>query len=218
MKKSEIEIELLSPALAGSGVGFGAGIDADVVFDDFGMPFIPAKRLKGCLRDSVEEVREIFSLAGIVEDEIQIEKTFGKTGDERSAPVYFSNLCIEDYEQNYAWLRYFLKSEKYKSLIMPERILGAFTEIRRQTQIDDGVALDHSLRTIRVLRKGRRFSGEVHVERDDAHIQTTLLLACRNFRRFGTRRNRGFGEIRCTLRENGQPLFIDQKLEALCTA
>lgn len=222
MTTYQLELALLSPTLAGSGVGFGSGIDADVVFDDLGIPFIPAKRIKGCLRDAAEEVRELFEVAGISRDEIQIEKTFGKTGDEKSAPVYFSNFYLADYERHKEWLRYFAKakskSKEYKHFITPARILDTFTEIRQQTRIgDEGVALDHSLRTIRVLRNDLKFYGDVRIEENDERILNTLLLACRNFRRFGTKRNRGFGEIRCTLLRDGQPLSIDQKLEALCT-
>ncbi|MGH7453354.1 MAG: RAMP superfamily CRISPR-associated protein [bacterium] len=219
MKKYQLRIELLSPTLAGSGVGFGSGIDTDVVFDDLGLPYIPAKRLKGCLRDAAEEVREMFSLAGIKADQIQIENTFGETGNESAAPVYFSNLYLENHEQTQAWLRYFLKSNDYKHLVTSDRILDTFTEIRQQTKIDDGVAFEHSLRTIRVLRKGLKFCGEVRFESDDEHILNTLLLACLNFRRFGTKRNRGLGEVSCfLLNEEGQAQSIADTLEALCTA
>ncbi len=220
MKQYQLELELLSPTLAGSGVGFGAEINADVVFDDLGLPFIPAKRIKGCLRDAALEVQEMFEAAGIAREGLRIKDTFGRVGDKSSAPVYFSNLYLEDGAQNQAWLRYFTKAEKYKRFISPERILATFTEVRQQTQInDEGAAFDQSLRTIRVLRKGLKFYGEVYIENDDEDVLNTLLFACRNFRRFGTKRNRGFGEIRCALlTKEGRLLSIDQTLEALCTA
>jgi CRISPR-associated protein Csx10 len=220
MKEYQLDLELLSPTLAGSGVGFGAEINTDVVFNDLGMPFIPAKRLKGCLRDAALEVQEMFEAAGIAREELRIEDTFGRVGDKSSAPVYFSNLYLEGYAQNQAWLRYFTKAEKYKRFISPERILVTFTEVRQQTQInDEGAAFDQSLRTIRVLRKGLKFYGEVRIASDDEHILNTLLFACRNLRRFGTKRNRGFGEVRCTLlTKDGQFLSIDERVEDLCIA
>lgn len=220
MKKYSLKLELLSPTLVGSGVGFGASIDADVVFDELGLPFIPAKRVKGCLRDAAVEVKEMFTIAGIETGELQIEHTFGKPGSDTGAPVYFSNLTVEDDERNRAWLRYFVESESYKQFVTPERVLNALTEIRQQTQIgNDGVAFEHSLRTIRVLRKGMTFFGDVRIDSDDDSLLNTLLFACLNFRRFGTKRNRGFGEVRCSLfNSDGEPLSIDEKLEALCTA
>jgi CRISPR/Cas system CMR subunit Cmr4 (Cas7 group RAMP superfamily) len=62
MKTYTLKLTLLSPCLIGSGEGFGAVIDSDIVFDEFGIPYIPAKRIKGCLRDSAIEVCEMFKL------------------------------------------------------------------------------------------------------------------------------------------------------------
>lgn len=220
MKNHRLKLELLSPTLAGSGTGFGASIDTDVVFDDLGIPFIPAKRIKGCLRDAAREILDMFSLSGVETDDLQIELTFGEIGSESAAPVYFSNLYIGDSELNKAWLNYFVKSEDYKDIVTHERILNTFTEIRRQTRIgDDGVASEHSLRTIRVLGKGMAFFGDVHIQIEDEKILNTLLLACSNFRRFGTKRNRGFGEVSCSLiSKDGQLLSATKNLEVLCTA
>ncbi|MBI4854565.1 MAG: CRISPR-associated protein [Acidobacteria bacterium] len=217
MKNYILQLELLSPTLVGSGIGYGTNIDSDVVFDDSGIPFIPAKRIKGCLLDSIREVETLFSIADIEKSEIQIKQAFGKTGDENSALIYFSNLYIKDYEQNRAWLRYFLKSKNYKNIVTNEQILKTFTEIRQQTKIDNGgVAYEHSLRTIRVLNKGLTFYGNVEIRTDQEQITNTLLLACLNFRRFGTKRNRGFGEVKCLLFESGEVLSINKKLESLC--
>jgi len=216
MKEYSLRLELLSPTLAGSGLGFGASIDTDVVFDNLGIPYIPAKRIKGCLLDASRGVKEMFSLAGIRTDDLQIEHTFGESGSEHGAPVHFSNLYIKDYQLNKAWLNYFVKSKAYKNIVTPGRILDTLTEIRQQTRIgDNGIAFEHSLRTIRVLQKGTEFYGDVQVQLDNEEITNTLLLACLNFRRFGTKRNRGFGEVRCSLLSDGKALTIEEKLEVL---
>ncbi len=221
MKNYTLQLELLSPTLVGSGVGSGATIDSDIVVDDIGIPFIPAKRVKGCLLDAAREIEGIFSVAGIEKSDLQIEPAFGKPGNDTSAPIYFSNLYIKDYELNKTWLNYFLKSEAHKDLkdlVTYEQILKTFTEIRQQTKINNnGVAFDHSLRTIRVLQKGLTFYGDVQIKTDEEQIINTLLLACLNFRRFGTKRNRGFGEVRCSLLSAGEILSVSKKLEGLCT-
>lgn len=218
MKTYHLKLELLSPALAGSGEGYGAIIDSDIVFDDIGIPYIPAKRIKGCLLDSANEVKDMFTSAGIGFN-LPISNIFGDIGTEHSAPVYFSNLTIENYDQNKAWLKYYLKMGKYKNILSKENILECFTEIRQQTRIDetDGVAFEGSLRTSRLIRKGWTFTGEVVVEHPDQNILETLALACMNFRRFGTSRNRGFGEVRCTLLDGGNEISIQSRLEELCT-
>ena len=51
MMNHKINVKLKSDALIGSGEGFGAIIDTDVVFDEVGIPYIPGRRIKGCLKD-----------------------------------------------------------------------------------------------------------------------------------------------------------------------
>lgn len=212
MKTLTIEITLKSSTLTGSGEGFGAIIDTDIVFDEIGLPYIPAKRIKGCLRDSATEVSEMFNSSGI-NFPLDIDNTFGKEGQEKSCPVYFSNLTIEDYQANKAWLQYYKKS----NLLSEESIINFFTEIRQQTAIneDTGVAKDHSLRTIRVIKKGHKFTGEIQVE--DTSIIDTLSLACLNMRHIGAKRNRGFGEIECNLYEGSSKISVLERLETICT-
>lgn len=219
MNKFRLKLVLLSSTLVGSGMGFGSEIDTDVVFDNLGLPYIPAKRIKGCLRDAVIEAQEMFEIADITQDIFQVKDTFGEKGKE-GAPVYFSNFYIEEYKTTRKWLNYFLKHERHNGIITPDRVLDTFTEIRQQTKINkEGVALKHSLRTSRALRTGLVFYGNVLIETDSKCALDTLLLACLNFRRFGTKRNRGFGEVCCTLlNEKNQELSINKVLEGLlCT-
>jgi CRISPR/Cas system CSM-associated protein Csm3 (group 7 of RAMP superfamily) len=217
MKPYTLKLELMSPTLIGSGEGFGAVIDTDVVFDEVGLPFVPAKRIKGCLLDSAKEVQAYFNHAGI-KLPVAVTEAFGIPGAASSAPVYFSSLFIEDYESNKVWLEYLLAAKQYGDVLSKEQILGTFTQIRQQTAIGvEGVAHDHSLRTIRVLNKGLRFQGALHMEGDDSDILNTLLLACLNFRHMGGKRNRGFGTVRCLLFDDEKELSINELLEESCT-
>ncbi len=218
MKEYTLKVKLVSPALTASGEGLGAIIDTDIVFDETGLPYIPAKRIKGCLRDSAREVQEMFE-----KSEINylpcIEKTFGVVGTKTSALVYISNLYIENYAKNKEWLNYFLKSNAYKAVLSKDRILETFTHIRRQTAIGEkGVAREHSLRTARVINKGTCFFGDIKTADKDDEIINTIALACLNFRHMGTMRNRGFGEIKCSLhdKKTGTEIPITDKLEGLC--
>lgn len=215
MNEYKFQLKILSSVLPGAGVGYGSNIDTDIVFDDSGIPFIPAKRIKGCLRDAASEAINMLSNAKVASDTFCIKETFGESGADKSTPLYFSNLYIDEYQENKDWINYFSKSKRF-NLITPQRILKTFTEIRQQTKINhNGVAFKHSLRTSRVLRKGVTFQGEVR-SMDCNKIIDTLLLACLNFRRFGTNRNRGFGEVCCSLFRDGTELSVSEKLEALC--
>lgn len=217
MKKYILKLELLSPAIIGSGQGFGAVIDTDIVFDEVGIPYIPAKRIKGCLLDSLNAVCDMFKCAGIKDSDIQVNKIFGKKGNQSSAPVYFSNLFIENYHENKAWLEYYLASKKYNNILSKDSILGTFTEIRQQTAVaEDGVAHDNSLRTSRVARKGLVFYGDVFIEDEHLSVIEHISLGCMNFRYMGTQRNRGFGNVRCLLLDGDKKISIQNKLEELC--
>lgn len=211
-----IKLELKSPCLIGSGEGFGAIIDTDVIFDDVGIPFVPAKRIKGCLLDSAIEIQEMFERAEICFS-MQPEKIFGSQGASEPAPVYFSNLYIENYEGNKMWLEYF--TDNYSEILSKEQILKTFTQIRQQTAIgQNGVAHDHSLRTVRVVEKGTVFYGDIHMQENDDAILKTLSFACANFRYMGTKRTRGFGEVRCSLLDNALvELAYKEKLGEICT-
>lgn len=218
-ERFKIQIQINSPTLVGSGEGFGVLIDSDIVFDDVGLPYIPAKRIKGCLQDSALEVKEILETAGI-SIPVEIDKVFGKPGAAEPARVFFSNLFIRQYEENHEWLRYFSEHDKFKKYITREAIQNQFTEIRQMTRIEeDGVASDHSLRTIRFIRKGEIFEGDVHIfgnsesSESNAPVIQILDMSCRNFRRMGTGRNRGFGEISCKLDTGDRKIKMP---EALC--
>jgi CRISPR/Cas system CSM-associated protein Csm3 (group 7 of RAMP superfamily) len=220
MNDYTIKIKLLSDALPGSGEGYGAVIDADIVFDELGIPFIPAKRIKGCLRESANDVCAMLSASGPgsislkftgeKQDEFDIVKEiFGERGQEKSAPIYFSNLTLPQYEDNFNALYYF--KEKYPALVSTEGIVETFTYIRQQTAIEEesGTADNHSLRSIRVLKKGVEFQGTVSLEKQEPGIDHLLQMACMNLRRFGSKRTRGFGEIECRLLKDGREINVD---------
>jgi len=210
MKTFLIEITLDSHSVIGSGEGFGAVIDADIVFDDVGIPYIPAKRIKGCLREAAQDARAMLGASGLWAA-MDIDNTFGtnaaiieriedKPETNVQGAARFSNLYLEDYRKNHQWLTW-LTAEHHK-VVSKETILNTFTSLRQHTEIntETGVADDHSLRTIRVLNRGRTLFGEATVDASDTRtVESTLALACANLRRIGTKRNRGFGDVTCRL-------------------
>jgi len=218
----KISVKLASDALIGSGEGFGAIIDTDVVFDDVGIPYIPGRRFKGCLRDSANEVLlmlERSDIKGFLCIEKKngnfkiIDEVFG-TPDKPSA-LQISNLTIAEYENNKNSLNWLIK--KYPSILQKNGIRSFFTSIRQQTKIDEnGVAEDNSLRTVRVVKKGNVFEGYITADDDDYKTKRLLWLACMNLRHIGTKRNRGFGEVECALSENNQEYNALQELEVAC--
>jgi len=198
MKTYKIKIEIESPTLLGSGEGLGSIIDSDIVFDKFGLPYFPAKRLKGLLRESAQEVIEMFKQAGI-NIPLNVDDLLGKPGQKESTPIFFSNLYLSEYTEIKNWLSWALN--EYRNILSRELITEALTEIRQQTAIDEekGVAKEHSLRTIRVLRPGYSFEGKIEIGNENEKQVNLLALACMNLRHIGTKRNRGFGKVSCFL-------------------
>ena len=47
-------ITLKSDLCVGSGYSYAGIIDSDICYDALGLPYIPARRLKGCLREAAE--------------------------------------------------------------------------------------------------------------------------------------------------------------------
>lgn len=215
MKNYKLEIKLLSDALIGSGEGFGAVIDSDIVFDKYGIPYVPAKRIKGCLRDSALEVCEIFknSQIGYLTNYgfDAVKDLFGVPGKDKPSPLYISNLTIKDYDTMLPFINYF--SNKYENIVNSESLRKIFTQIRQQTSIEYGVAKEHSLRTVRVAKKNIIFRGDIELEEENKDFIKLLFLACINLKRFGTKRNRGFGEIKCRLYEDGKEMNLLKELE-----
>lgn len=212
-----LKIKLNSDSLIASGEGYGSVIDSDIVFDEFGIPYIPARRIKGCLKDSLKEIADIFHNSNI-DKELTLDKLFGNNKKSLNSSASFSNLKIKDYENNSKWLNYIQK--EFSEYVSSSIVTSFFTEIRQQTCIDDdGVSKEHSLRTSRVLKKGLEFEGNIEITSDDNAVLDSLILACLNLRKIGSNRTRGFGEISCEIyNDKNKELSSDfiKNLEATC--
>ena len=53
-----MKIRLLSDLCVADGGIYNSSIDTDICYDSYGLPFIPAKRIKGCLRECGIELRD----------------------------------------------------------------------------------------------------------------------------------------------------------------
>ncbi|SHF27215.1 CRISPR-associated protein Csx10 [Thermoanaerobacter uzonensis DSM 18761] len=196
----KIGIKLLSYTLSSSGEGAGI-IDSDVVLDDLGFPYIPSRRVKGVLKESAKEVCDMLGL----EDYSIVKSIFGEDGFVEGK-LHIGNLYINDYENIREEVENLKRDKKstYNIFIHPSQIASYYTSIRQQTSIDeDGeIAKEGSLRTFRVLKPGLKFEGELYEITSLSKKENALLyLAAINLKRIGTSRNRGFGEIKCTIED-----------------
>lgn len=201
-------VDLLSDTIIASDKGYGAIIDTDVVFDEVGLPYIPAKRLKGVLRESAEVLLNVFQRANI-NFNIDVCGVFGKQGrvsSESGANFIVPNLYIEDYEKTRDFFDSLFSGEgadnasRGKFSVSKEDVMSFFTNIRMQTAIDSelGKTKKHSLRSVRVLDKNLVFSNSF--ELDEMYINQ-LLYVCAATKNIGSKRNRGFGEVRVYIKD-----------------
>lgn len=202
MKNYVIKIETLSDTIFAS-AGGGAAVDSITTHYDNGIPYIPAKTIKGLLKESAVEIQEILGENWNPEDKDDpINILFGTEGDGKSGILSLMNGDLAKLEE--------YQNDIKEYAFLPEEVISYFTHIRHQTAMQNGVAKDGSLRTLRVLKPGLVFYVPVVLEGDN-HIGL-LSNACNNLRRVGANRNRGFGNIKCNL-ENGKDAAEVKKLE-----
>jgi len=219
--KYTLKITTLSDTLIGSALSYGTIIDNDIVFDSNGLPYIPAKRIKGLFRNAAVDLLAADGLKDLFQiDSAIVKDYYGNIGSNQVAPeIVFQNLHLEQHIDIDLWMEYL--SSRYEYVVNNPLVRNFFTEIRTQTAIDPDTktAKDHSLRSSRVLKKGFNFCGEIHVPTEKDAIETLLGLSCLFVDRIGSKRNRGFGRVKLDLLdESGQSVCerLKEKLEASC--
>lgn len=179
----EISIKLLSDLCCYSGEVYNTTVDTDVVYDDYGLPYIPAKRLKGCIREAALELYEM----GLMP---HYNAIFGKEGSDASA-FTISNAKLENYDAKVKELKQFEKTD----FVNQQNVLSLYTYLRTQTAVDTntGTAIENSLRTLRVLKKGLIFHADVDLENKDYFEEFKNAVSM--VKHMGVSRTRGLGLV-----------------------
>lgn len=188
----KVKIKLLSDLCTASGETYNSLVDIDVVYDELGLPYIPAKRIKGCIRESALEMMEL----GLM-NETEFAEIFGQAG-QKKAGFYISNAYLADYKDTACALKA-LQYRKGRELASQQNVLNQYTYMRAQTAVDleTGVAEENSLRTVRVTRKGLEFEAECSIV-NAAHIEK-ISQAISLVKHMGVSRTRGLGLVDMTL-------------------
>ena len=188
MAALKIKIELKSDLCSYSGEVYNTTVDTDVVYDNYGIPYIPAKRIKGCIRESALELKEL----GLIDS---YDDIFGKEGDQRSL-FTLSNAKIENYDA----VVNAIKAFPYKEIVEPQKVLKQYTYVRTQTSVDPktGSAIENTLRTTRVVKKGQVFYAECDFEGDDDQLYD-FKKAVSIVKHMGVSRSRGLGLVNLTV-------------------
>ncbi len=173
------KIEFHTDWHCGSGLAAGADVDALVVKDEKGMPFIPGKTIKGLVREAVEEIRGLqeknlddnfFDAFGFFDDKEQKEK----------GCMFFTNAE--------------LKKEEYDAITSNTAARFMYRDIASTAIDNDGIAKKHSLRKMQVVVPCT-LHGEILNVPDG--MADEIIQSFGFIKRMGQNRNRGLG--RCTI-------------------
>lgn len=173
-------------------------IDTEIVHDQYGMPYFPAKRFKGLLYESALEMAEISHESWMTISEI--DNLFGLNNTESKLRI--ENFYLPNYEQMCRDWQYL--NNQYKGIFTKQNVLDLYTDIRFQTAIDreTGTAKSTSLYNMQVVDDGTEFEGNIELVEDTEKNLLILMLALKNLRFVGAKRNRGYGEIICKWESN----------------
>lgn len=164
----------------GSGLAAGADVDALVVKDSNGLPYVPGKTLKGLLREAAKELNGNCSL---------LNKIFGQPGDAklsetdgtRIGEAYFGNATLPE-----------------GPAIVASNLTPHLFQTFSSTAIDEktGIAKDYSLRRIETVVPCT-LEGEIRnvPEGGDSLLEEAMQF----IKRMGTGRNRGYGRCKISV-------------------
>lgn len=167
----EVEMELCSDAIFGSGYSVPAGEDIGVCRDAGGYPYLRGSTLKGLLRQSLTD---LLAWTGGTQDTLDgILGREGWAGGQEDRQIQLTDLTMKDSPRD------------------PEDCFA----LRTFTAMENGVVKSGSLRTAACIRRGSKFGGWLECDSGD---ESLIRQALRGIKWAGTMRSRGFGRVRLT--------------------
>lgn len=173
------EIEFFSNWHCGSGLAAGADVDALVIKDNYGLPFVPGRTLKGLFREAVENLFE--------DDEKTVNTLFGVSGDKdnhQTGCLFFGNATLPSSEYKY---------------IVDKGLVPHLYQTFVSTRIDEnGIAKDNTLRRIETVVPCKLEGEILNVPKSS---EKTLEVAMQYIKRMGTGRTRGYGRCKISIKK-----------------
>ncbi|MBQ9822002.1 MAG: CRISPR-associated protein [Muribaculaceae bacterium] len=179
MNELNYKIEFFSEWHCGSGLSAGADIDALVIKDSDGLPFIPGKTLKGLIREAFEDYASFSRISANLTDSA-FGTPLNNQGEQCKGFLFFTDAHLQEEE---------------RKAIIDNKAQSFLYQKRTRTAIDEnGIADSHTLRTIQTVVPCTLFASILNVPDELCDILTKSLGLVK---RMGVNRNRGLG--RCNL-------------------
>lgn len=186
----QYKIDFFSSWHCGSGLSAGADVDALVVRDRDGLPYVPGKTVKGLVREAVEDF-----LAFRKEDARIVAGLFGNAEDR-------NNLPQDEADKMKQGVLFFSNAEllpEQRQIILDEQLKPFLFDSVAATRIaEDGIAMPHSLRRIQVVLPCTLYGQILDVPEENKGL---LQQAVKLIKRMGLARNRGLGRCSFTIME-----------------
>lgn len=208
-----LKITLVSDATFGRGDGVAGLVDQEVEHDRYGFPYLRGRTLKGLLS---EECDNFIALHVERKQWIKVRHTlFGEAGSitDNIAQMHVGDVCLLPNLR-----QAIVRQQEQDGFPTRDDVLSSLTAIRRQTAIDSesGVAVDHSLRSSRVIIRGLDFIANLLFDSEPTEEMKALLyVGSLALRRIGSGRNRGRGHVRCNLLYNNAEIDPDTRKKYL---
>ncbi|OAT86753.1 RAMP superfamily CRISPR-associated protein [Desulfotomaculum copahuensis] len=200
MQTMWLKFKLLTDAVFGRGDGVAGGVDAEVSHDQWGLPYLGGRALKGVLQEECANIIFALRLQGKWDESLRqaAQRLFGcpgsSAGDQSIMHVGDARLPEK--------LRKAVESGVGREELEPGQVLESLTAIRRQTAVsaETGASRDEMLRSVRVILRETVFEAPLTFYVEPGPGELALLAACvKALRRAGTGRNRGLGELKALL-------------------
>ena len=199
--RKKMTIELKSDLCIASGYAYAGSIDSDICYDEWGIPYIPGRRLKGCLRETAET-----EMRALIEGDC-MDRIFGQSRADGTKGIVIEDAFPRGYGEMVKALKKIRKSsdKELKEILTQQRVLEEFSTVKAQTALDeDGVADDQTLRYTRTVNQYisdvEKMVFETSVSYDLNEAEKKILgYIVSATKHIGLYRNRGLGNVKCRL-------------------
>lgn len=214
-----LKIVLRSDLCMGNGESVGNAVDTDVCMDRAGLPYIPARRLKGCLKQAAFDLDKMgYSKATEKNRNLLFGDAYGNEGC-----LFIQDAVMKGAEtlqrfltkgvlENDRGIHTGLEGEipaAVKRSAHSANVERMFTSVRGQTKLQDGVKVDDTLRFTRVVnhydpfdlenKAEMEFYAPIYLDTDNLELRKFLDSCCKATRHIGSSRNRGLGNVRISI-------------------
>lgn len=208
-----LKLILLSDTTFGRGDGVAGFVDTEVEHDQYGLPYLHGRGVKGLLTAQCADILGALETSpAYLNLEKAATRLFGEGGSnlDTNGALYIGPALLPNSLRQA--VRQKIEQNNEQNKLRRTDMLAALTTTRRQTQIDDqtGAAKDKSLRSTRVLIRELEFEAALVAERNLDLTEQGLLAACvKATRRVGSHRARGLGQVKTELLDSTRQLITD---------